>query len=115
MLYTDSTMIDAVNSGDDMPETIYDPFTGEPGFSVAWHSTDAWRGYYETIPLVEGWEKVDEGAVCGEWDDVPPGTRSSDVEAKLNALAETDDILVIIAPTSNVFSMGYDAYRRVAA
>jgi hypothetical protein len=100
----------------EVPKVLADPVTGEDAFNVSWHSTDAWRGYYNVEPIdPDAWDKLDEGAVCGEWEDVPPGTRTSEVEDKLDKLAEERDIIIIPAPTSNVFSMGYDCYARRAA
>jgi hypothetical protein len=113
MLYTDATLIEALNEGEDTPETIADPFTGEPAFRVGYEHSDGWRGRHTTEPIVEGWEKVGHETMCGEWADAPPGTRSSEVEARLDAMAEDDDILVIACPTSNVFAMGADVYRRM--
>jgi hypothetical protein len=163
MLYTDGTLIEAVNAGEDTPETIADPITGKPAFAVAWKSTDAWRGFYDTTPIAESysvwrhfqedgkpkqlilsgvtrdeavahcsdpstkgddwfdgweedapiaWEKVDEGWLTGDWDDAPAGHSESEVKAKLDKLAEDADILVVFAPSSNVFSTTYDCFLR---
>ena len=115
MLYKDTTIIEAHGSGEDVPETVNDPITGEPAFQVVYVNTDAWRGYYETKPL-DGcqWKHIEGNWVGGEWDDLPDENRSSVVEARINKMAEERDLLIVIAGSSNVFSTPYDLYERVA-
>lgn len=111
MLYIENTLIEAASSGDDFPEMLDDPITGEPAFRVSYVRTDAWRGYHETSPLDgSGWMKVDGGWVTGDWPDAPAEAQESNVKAKLDALAEDQDVVVVFAPTSNVFSTVYDVY-----
>ena len=108
--------IDAVNLGEEIPEEL--EIDGEPAFELEYHSTDAWRGYYNAVPIEgSGWEKLDEGWMTGDYDDAPTEARSSSVEEKVNRLAgeldEKDcDLAVVFAPTSNVFSTGYDLFKR---
>lgn len=117
MLFLNNEAIDAVNSGEDMPEILM--VDGRPAFELKWHRTDAWRGYYNAVPLEgSGWEMLDESSwVTGDYEDAPEYARSSVVQRKLEQLGEDYekqgyDIAVVFAPTSNVFSTGYDVFRR---
>lgn len=102
----------ARGAGDDVPETVEHPETGELVATIGWHSTDAWRGYYEATP-VAGWVKVGEGCNCGSWDDTPPGTSNEECEAQINELAEKyGDIVVVLGSSSNVFSLPFDVLAR---
>lgn len=102
--------IDAVNEGRDVPRRI-----GE--FTLAWKSTDGWRGYYSvTASRVSKWERIDSDWMTGDWEDAGDHAGSS-VEKKLDALAdqleaEGFEMAVFCAPTSNVFSTGYDVFKR---
>lgn len=117
MLHKDTTLCDAAFSDDDtpMPETVNDPITGEPAFKVVWKG-QGYRGYWETEPL-EGaaWTKIKDGWVGGEWDDLGDENRSSSVEEAINEIAKTRELLIVIAPSSNVFAMMFDLYERVPA
>lgn len=111
-----SEAIDAVNEGEDIPDVV--TVAGEEAFRLLYHSTDAWRGYYEAVAIEgTGWEKVEDGSVTGEWDDAPEGTRPSTVEERINRFTELEaaegrEVVVVVTPTSNVFSMGFDVFRR---
>jgi hypothetical protein len=107
-----SDAIDAHYNGEDAPEFVLHPETGEAIASVGWHSIDAWRGYFEAEPL-PGWNKVGEGCNCGDWDDTPPGTSNSECEAQIRELAdEYDEVIVVLCGGSNVFAMQYDVLAR---
>jgi hypothetical protein len=107
-----SNVLDAHFSGEDMPEIVYHPETGEEIGRTTYVRTDAWRGYWEVIAS-DGWVKVGEGANCGSWEDTPTGTSNAEVEAKIEALAEKHgEVIVVLAGTSNVFSVGYDVFAR---
>lgn len=115
MLYTLTDAIEAVNQGEDIPDVLADPTNGDEAFRLNYISTDAWRGYYAAEALEgSGWVKQDDGWMTGEWDDAPEEARGSNVEAKLNALAEDQDVVVVFAPTSNVFSTSYDVFVRAS-
>jgi hypothetical protein len=87
------------------------------GFQAKWKSTDGWRGYYETVPdKGSGWEKMDEGWVTGNWEDAGDNAASK-VEAKMIEMnakvkAAGGEMVLVTAPTSNVFSTGYDVFIR---
>jgi hypothetical protein len=116
MLIINTEAINAANAGEDTPEVV--EVNGIPAVRIGWHSTDAWRGYYEATPIDgSGWEPVTDGWMTGEWDDAPAEARGSNVEAKLTAMAEDleregYDLLAVFMPTSNVFSTAYDAFKR---
>lgn len=100
----------AINRGEDIPKRIGD-------FHIVYHSTDAWRGYYEAKPTKKsGWTKIDESWVTGNWSDA--GENSSDsIEERLDQLAKKvkkagGEMAVIFLPTSNVFSTSWEAYVR---
>jgi hypothetical protein len=113
MLYTDSTLVEAENSGEEMPEQILDPETGAPLARVFYTRTDGWRGHWDTEPVEgSGWVRVEQGWVTGAWDDAPAGHSGPEVETRLNAMGEDQDTLVVMTPTSNVFAMGFDVYQR---
>ena len=112
MLTTITDVIEAANEGDEIPEFLADPETGEDAFQVTYVSTDAWRGFYNSQPVNGGWVKVDEGWMTGDWGDAPAGHSSSEVKEKLDAMAAERDTVVVFLPTSNVFSTGYDVYQR---
>lgn len=106
-LYTDATCIEAVNDGEELPEAILDPETQRPALTLGYVRTDAWRGYYEPSPIKgSGWREDREagGWMTGDYDDAPEHARSSNVKARLEALAETRDVLAVFTPSSNVFS-----------
>jgi hypothetical protein len=98
--------------GEDVPEVIEHPDTSEEIARISWHSTDAWRGYYEAEPL-DGWAKVGDGCNCGDWDDAPPGTSNDECEAQLRELAEKHgEVVVVVCGGSNLFAMQYDVLAR---
>lgn len=105
-------VVNAFYSSVDVPETVEHPETGETVATIAWHSTDAWRGYYEATP-VDGWKKVGEGCNCGDWDDTPPGTSNAECEAEIRELvAEHGNVVLVLCGGSNVFAMQYDILAR---
>ena len=75
-------------------------------FRRAYHSTDAWRGYYET--KIEGWTEIVDGWTTGGWGD-PTAERKLPFNKWAEALYEGKivspvNVAVITDPTSNVFS-----------
>lgn len=95
-------------------EEIYDsglPQWAEPIFPAewtgrVWHSSSAWRGYYETETIFRGLTKIEDGWMTGDYGDVP---WKADSHAFLEALKDGEihapaDIYVLFEPTSNVFS-----------
>lgn len=101
--------------GEDVPETVSHPETGEEIARVEYVQTDGWRGYYEAKPA-DGWRKVGEGVNCGSWSDTPPGTSNEECEAQIAALAEEyGDVVVVLGGGSNVFAMQYDVLARQEA
>lgn len=105
---------DAHYGGEDVPEAVTHPETGEVVGKPVYRSTDAWRGYWEIEPA-DGWEKIGGGVNCGYWDDTPPGTSTAECEAEIRALAaDHEDVLVVLGGGSNVFAMQYDVLARVA-
>jgi len=116
-LYTDTTCIEAVNEDEELPETILDPETQRPVLTLGYIRTDAWRGYYEPTPLDgSGWREDREagGWMTGDYDDAPERARSSNVKARLEALAEERDVLAVFTPSSNVFSTIVSVFVREA-
>lgn len=100
--------------GDETPEEVTHPETGEVIATIAWHSSDAWRGYNEATP-VDGWVKVGEGCNCGSWEDTPPGTSDSECEAQIRELAEKHgEVYVVLCGGSNVMAMQYDVLARAS-
>lgn len=68
--------------------------------------TDAWRGYYDTAPLLKGLKEVESGWMTGDYGDVP---WKRDSHSFLEALSEGTieppcTVYVLFEPTSNVFS-----------
>lgn len=117
-LHKDTTLVDAAFADTEeieMPATVNDPLTGEPAFKVAWQG-QGYRGYWETEPL-EGaaWTKIKDGWVGGDWGDLPDENQNSSVEAVINEMAKTRELLIVIAPSSNVFALMFDLYERVPA
>lgn len=119
MLYVNNEAIVAANTGEDFPETL--TVDDAAAFQLEYIRTSAWRGYYQATPIEDsGWEKVKDGWVTGDYDDAPSEARYSNVKARLDALAaegeeEGFDVCVVFAPTSNVFSTGYDVFKRSMA
>lgn len=118
-MLTDVTVIaeaaEAHWSGEDVPEEVTHPDTGEVVATMGYVSTDAWRGYWEAT-AADGWRKVGEGTNCGSWDDAPTGTSNAEVEAKIARLqAEYGEIVVVLGGSSNVFSQPYDVFARGGA
>lgn len=106
---------DAHFSGEEVPETVEHPETGETIARIGWHRTDAWRGYHEATPA-DGWRVVGQGTSCGSWDDAPTGTSDAEVLEQLRRLAdEHGEIVVVLCGTSNVFSLGFDVLARGAS
>lgn len=113
MIHYDNTAIEAVNNGQDTPDAFY--CKSKLIATSKWHSTDAWRGYYELVPE-PGYKLLEEettGWVTGDWDDAPAGNSSTEVEALIKKLEKKHgDLYVIFTPTSNVFSTSYDVLVR---
>lgn len=98
--------------GEDVPDTVEHPDTGETVAVIGYHRTDGWRGFYEAEPA-DGWRKVGEGCNCGGWDDTPPGTSNNECEAQIRELAdEHGEVVVVVCGGSNVFALQYDVLAR---
>jgi hypothetical protein len=101
-------------AGEDVPDEVYHPETGEHVAHVGYHHTDGWRGYYEAEP-VDGWRKVGEGVNCGSWDDTPPGTSDEECQRQVEELAEEyGEVVLVLCGGSNVFALQYDVLARAA-
>jgi hypothetical protein len=116
MLYKDTSAIEAVIEGRDIPSWI---FIGSNRVAkIKYIHTSGWRGYHEaTATKKHGWAKVKDGWMTGDWDDAPTEARGSNVEAAVNALAKENDArgydtLIVFLPTSNVFSTAYDVFEK---
>lgn len=86
-------------------------------FRIKWIATDAWRGYYDTEATKKSkWVKFLSDWVTGNWSDA--GEHGSDeTEKRVKILASKieklgGELRIVFAPTSNVFSTGYDLYVR---
>ena len=104
--------IDAVNAGEGVPEVIEHDEAGR--FDIAWHSTDAWRGYYK---IKSDLEAIESTWSTGNWDDAPAGHASDDMEAKCERIdaelqEQGSELVVVLSPTSNVFSTGFDLFKK---
>jgi hypothetical protein len=116
MLHINTDCIEAYNSTSEIPYYIFD-HNGDRGWRLKWHSSDAWRGYYEALPVKKtGWHKIDyDGWVTGNWDDAPEEAREETVDAKLKVLADDYqakgyDVTAVFVLTSNVFSTAFDVF-----
>lgn len=105
--------IKAINEGRDIPDQIGD-------FKLVYHANDGWRGYYEAKAIEgSGWVYKTDGWVTGNWGDA--GDHAADVvEANLNKMAdkaktEGKEMIVVLLPTSNVFSTAFDVFVRPLA
>lgn len=110
MIYYDSTAIDAVNEGRDIPDAFYNPV--RPSELIAtrrWHASSAWRGYNEVLPE-PGYKDVLADWTTGDWGDAISELQGSEAtEAKVKAAEKQfGTVYVIFTPTSNVFSTGVD-------
>lgn len=114
MIYIDTTAIEAVNDGRDVPDAFYHKSTL---IGVReWVSSSAWRGH-NTIKPEAGFKTVEEDWVTSDWGDAVSEEHGPDAtERKLKALEKKyGDIFVIYTPTSNVFSTGMDVLARDAS
>lgn len=116
MLIINNNCVEAYNEGQDIPKFLYDQ-DGVKAFHIRWHSSDAWRGYYEAKAVHgSGYKKIDyEGWVTGNWSDAPEEAQSDNVEAKLNELAREYaakgyNVTAVFLFTSNVFSTAFDVF-----
>ena len=105
------TYINTESCGEDVPKRIKD-------FSIRYYSTDGWRGYYEAIPTKKSkWQEIESSwATTGDWSDA--GKHSSSVvkqnldELYNKMISENKEMIVVCAPTTNVFSTGYQVFVR---
>lgn len=74
----------------------------------SYHSTDGWRGHYETRVTEEDWTTVSSGWTTGDWGDITSDSKQdfNDWAQDLISGETVSDIPVwiILDPTSNVFS-----------
>lgn len=107
---------EASNNDESMPAYIFDD-EGNRAFKLKYVRSDGWCGYWETDPVKKwGWEKVDSDWVTGDYDDAGRHGETETAE-RFKKLAdklakEGKKLLVVFAPTSNVFSTGYDVYTK---
>lgn len=107
-----TSVIDARNEGEDVPDVVQHPYTNEDVATIDWHDSGGYRGWYEATP-VQGWKKVGDGSNCGDWGDTPPGTSNAECEAQIEELAKQyEDIVVVLGGGSNVFCVQYDVLAR---
>lgn len=113
MQYLNTTAIDAVNNGGNIPDAFYHKSTL---IAISKYvKTDGWRGHWELIAQ-PGFQIVLADWVTGDWDDAPNGNSESEVKTKIDALeAEHGEVWVVFTPTSNVFSTAYEVLIRDAA
>lgn len=106
MIHVIDDAIRAINEGKETPDAYY--YKSTLIATSQWKATDGWRGYTEIIPEA-GYKLLSSDWLTGNWSDAPSGNSSDEVEDKLKQLEkEHGDIFVILTPTSNVFSTGYD-------
>lgn len=106
-----------VMMGDDVPDTLPDPESGEPAFAVGWHNVDAWRGHYDVTPLDgAAWSTpILESWVTGDWSDAPAGHSASEMKEQVDALElEHGDVCIVLVPTSNVFSTAVTVFAKAS-
>jgi hypothetical protein len=91
------------------------PLMKKGDFTLKWNSTDAWRGYYDAVPSKgSGWQKLDSNWMTGNWEDAGDNAANvvqknlAELHAKVQAAG--GKMTVVTAPTSNVFSTGYDVF-----
>jgi hypothetical protein len=113
MIYHDTTAIDAVNEGRDVPDAFYHPKRPSELIARSHHvSVDGWRGYHELTPE-PGYKKIEADWLTGDWDDAPEGHRESEVSHRVEKLAQQyGEVFVVFTPTSNVFSTSYSVIVR---
>jgi len=106
----DTSAIEAVNNGGDVPLKISD------GFKLKYKAIDGWRGSYSVIPP-KGWKQVTENWMTGMADGSIGGMNNS-TEVIGNHFPQLltevrrlgGDAKLILTPTSNAFSTGYGVY-----
>lgn len=84
-------------------------------FSINWKSTDGWRGYYEVKATKKsGYKLIDSDWMTGNYSDAPTSHSEKEVMTKIEELEKSTgkEIILVIAPTSNVFSLGYDLFTK---
>lgn len=114
--FVNSYPIYVTNNGGSMPTYLYDDEDNR-AFKLKYVRSDGWRGYWETEPVKKwGWEKIDYGWVTDDYDDAY-GHGYTDVTNGFKQLARQQckvgkKLLVVLAPTSNVFSTGYNVYTK---
>lgn len=104
--------------GDHTPAFLKDE-DGNRAWKLKYVSTDGWRGYYDAIATKKhGWEKVDSDFMVEDWGDaVAEAHGETPTEERLEKLAhklseEGYKMAVVYTLTSNVFSIGYDVFRK---
>lgn len=120
MLYIDTSAIDAINEGRDVPTWVFIGSNRVAKFG--YKRIDGWRGYSTIVPTKKyGWETVEvdslPGWVTGDWDDAPEGAQISNHEQAIQELAKQldqqgYDTLIVYAPTSNVFSTAWELLKK---
>jgi len=97
--------IKAINKGNDIPLRI-----ANKEIKLVYKSIDGWRGYWNVEPTKKSnWQIVESGAINGSLS----GATEEEVKTKCNEIEkEGFETLVVLTPTSNVFSIGYDILKR---
>lgn len=107
---------DAHFSGEEVPDVVCHPQTGEEMCTTRYVSLDGWgRGYWTVDPL-PGWQKVGEGCNVGDWDDAPPGMSDTESKNAINQMGEKyGEVVLVTCGGSNLFAMQYDVLARKGA
>lgn len=97
--------INAINEGKNIPSSIKNK-----EIKLVYKSIDGWRGYWNVEPTKKSeWEIVESGAINGSLSEVI----EDEIKAKCNEIEkEGFEALVVLTPTSNIFSIGYDILKR---
>lgn len=101
-------------NSEEVPEFVLSPVTGDIIAKTNYHSSDAWRGWWEVEP-VEGWRKVGDGCNVGDWPDAPSGCSDRECKEEINQFAEQyGEVYVVLCGGSNVMAMQYEVLARAS-
>lgn len=97
--------INAIMEGNNIPSSIKNK-----EIKLVYKSIDGWRGYWNIEPTKKSeWKIVESGAINGSLS----GATEDEIKAKCNEIEkEGFETLVVLTPTSNIFSIGYDILKR---